>query len=54
MVAGVDAFANTLHAQFDLICLVVEPTKRSLEVFRHYLELAEEAGTAKQSVCCWK
>ncbi len=45
MVAGVDAFANTLHAQFDLICLVVEPTKRSIEVFKHYLKLAEEAGT---------
>lgn len=46
MVAGVDAFANTLHAQFDLICLIVEPTKRSVEVYRHYLKLAEEAGTS--------
>ena len=45
MVAGVDAFANTLHAQFDLLCLVVEPTKRSVEVFEHYKRLAKEAGT---------
>lgn len=45
MVAGVDAFANTLHAQFDMLCLIVEPTKRSVEVFDHYLRLATEAGT---------
>jgi CO dehydrogenase maturation factor len=44
MVAGVDAFANTLHAQFDLLILVVEPTKRSLEVFNQYQKLAEDAG----------
>jgi CO dehydrogenase maturation factor len=45
MVAGVDAFANTLHAQFDMLCLIVEPTKRSIEVFEHYLRLATEART---------
>ena len=44
MVAGVDAFANTLHAQFDLLVLVVEPTKRGIEVFNQYKELATEAG----------
>lgn len=44
MVAGVDAFANTLHAQFDLLVLVVEPTKRGVEVFRQYAELARHAG----------
>lgn len=44
MVAGVDAFANTLHAQFDLLVLAVEPTKRGLEVFEQYKKLAEEAG----------
>ena len=43
MVAGVDAFANTLHAQFDLLVLSVEPTKRGLEVFNQYRELATEA-----------
>ena len=45
MVAGVDAFANTLHAQFDILVLVVEPTKRGLEVFQQYKELAIQAGT---------
>ena len=44
MVAGVDAFANTLHAQFDLLILTAEPTKRGLEVFEQYRKLAEEAG----------
>ena len=44
MVAGVDAFANTLHSQFDLICMVVEPTKRSVEVFEKYQELAKGAN----------
>lgn len=44
MVAGVDAFANTLHAQFDMLVLTVEPTKRGVEVFEQYRKLAEEAG----------
>jgi len=48
MVAGVDAFANTLHAQFDLLCVIVEPTVRSLEVFNHYQKLAQEAGIDKE------
>lgn len=44
MVAGIDAFANTLHAQFDLLMLVVEPTKRGVEVWSQYSALAKEAG----------
>ena len=44
MVAGVDTFANTLHAQFDMLVLAVEPTKRGIEVFAQYKELAEGAG----------
>jgi CO dehydrogenase maturation factor len=44
MVAGVDAFAGTLHAQFDVIVLVIEPTKKSLEVYHQYKTLSEEAG----------
>jgi CO dehydrogenase maturation factor len=47
MVAGVDAFANTLHAQFDVLALIVEPTKRSIEVFEHYNHLAKEGGVHK-------
>lgn len=44
MVAGVDAFANTLHAQFDMLVLAVEPTRRGLEVYEQYAILAKEAG----------
>ena len=43
MVAGVDAFAGTLHAQFDQIILVLEPTKKSVEVYTQYKTLAQEA-----------
>lgn len=43
MVAGVDAFANTLHAQFDMLVLAVEPTKRGVEVFNQYKRLADDA-----------
>lgn len=46
MVAGVDSFAGTLHAQFDMTCLIVEPTMRSIEVYTKYIELATEAGVA--------
>ncbi len=44
MVAGVDSFAGTLHAQFDLSCLIVEPTARSIEVYQKYSLLAQSAG----------
>ena len=48
MVAGVDAFAGTLHAQFDMAVFVVEPTKKSIEVCQKYLDLSEEAGAYEQ------
>lgn len=44
MVAGIDAFANTLHAQFDMLVLTVEPTNRSIEVYKQYQKLADDAG----------
>lgn len=47
MVAGVDAFANTLHAQFDMLVLTVEPTSRGLEVFNQYKKLADNAGISE-------
>lgn len=43
MVAGVDAFAGSLHAQFDMVVLVIEPTKRSIEVWKQYEQLAKKA-----------
>ena len=46
MVAGTDAFANTLHAQFDVIVVVAEPTPESVSVARRYRELATAAGVA--------
>lgn len=46
MVAGTDAFAYSLHAQFDAIALVVEPTPEGVEVVQLYDRLAEEAGVA--------
>jgi len=44
MVAGTDAFASTLHAQFDLTILVVEPTWRGIEVYKDYERLCRQAG----------
>lgn len=46
MVAGTDAFAGSLHAQFDLVLIVVAPTRRSVEVYGQYLKLAESSGIA--------
>lgn len=44
MVAGTDAFASTLYAQFDLLIFVAEPTQRSLSVFKQYDTLAQHAN----------
>lgn len=47
MTAGTDAFAGALHAQFDLVCLVVEPTKESVELAKDYLHLAKKGNVMK-------
>lgn len=44
MVAGTDAFAYSLHLQFDAIVLIAEPTPESAEVCALYLDLAKQAG----------
>lgn len=44
MVAGTDAFAYSLHLQFDAIVLIAEPTPESVEVCALYINLAKEAG----------
>ena len=44
MVAGTDAFAYSLHLQFDMIILIAEPTPESVEVCKLYRDLAIEAG----------
>ena len=46
MVAGTDAFAGALHAQFDAVFIVVEPTPEGVGVARHYKQLAEAANVA--------
>lgn len=44
MVAGTDAFAYSLHLQFDAMVLIVEPTPESTEVCALYMDLARESG----------
>ena len=44
MVAGTDAFANTLFSQFDMLVFVVEPTTRSVAVLEQYRRLANHTG----------
>lgn len=44
MVAGIDAFSNTLHKQFDALFMVVEPTQESIAVYEQYLKLSKHAG----------
>lgn len=44
MVAGTDAFAYSLHLQFDAIVLIAEPTPESAQVCNNYISLAKEAG----------
>ena len=44
MVAGTDAFAYSLHLQFDAIILIAEPTPESTQVCSNYMSLAREAG----------
>lgn len=46
MVAGTDAFASTLFAQFDALFFVAEPTMRSLAVYEQYKSLALKGGVA--------
>jgi CO dehydrogenase maturation factor len=48
MVAGTDAFASTLFAQFDALVFVVEPTKRGLAVLEDYIKLAKAGGVAER------
>ncbi|GAA1952234.1 ATP-binding protein [Catenulispora subtropica] len=42
MTAGADAFASGLFTRFDLTCLVVEPTRKSVSVYQQYREYARE------------
>ena len=46
MTAGADAFASGLFTRFDVTFLVVEPTRKSVSVYRQYAEYAAEYGIA--------
>lgn len=48
MVAGNDAFSNTLFTQFDVLCLIVEPTLESISMVRSYLDLIGKTATSTQ------
>lgn len=43
MVAGTDAFASTLHAQFDMFVCIILPTRHSISVWNEFCSLAESA-----------
>ena len=51
MVAGTDAFASTLFAQFDALVFVAEPTRRSVAVYQQYERLARAAGVHNRLYC---
>lgn len=42
MVAGTDLFASSMHLQFDVIVLIVEPTKKSLEIYKLFESLSKD------------
>ncbi|MER7661471.1 MULTISPECIES: ATP-binding protein [unclassified Streptomyces] len=44
MTAGADAFASGLFTRFDMTFLVVEPTRKSVNVYRQYRDHAAEFG----------
>jgi CO dehydrogenase maturation factor len=46
MTAGADSFASGMFTRFDLTVLVVEPTLRSVGVYRQYTGYAREFGVA--------
>ncbi len=44
MTAGADAFASGLFTRFDMTFIVVEPTLKSLSVYKQYIHHAQEFG----------
>ena len=50
MTAGADAFASGLFTRFDVTFLVVEPTQKSVSVYRQYTDYAAEYGISVRVV----
>jgi CO dehydrogenase maturation factor len=46
MTAGADTFASGLFTRFDLMFLVVEPTRKGVAVYRQYTDYAADYGVA--------
>lgn len=44
MTAGADTFASGLFTRFDLMFLVVEPTRKGVAVYRQYIDYAADYG----------
>jgi len=44
MTAGADAFSTGIFFKFDLLALVVEPTRKSLDVYHQYKEFLQGTG----------
>lgn len=53
MVAWNDSFSNTLHAQFDVIFLIVEPTIESVNMIKTFMDLAHHSNETSQIICIW-
>ncbi len=50
MTAGADAFASGLYDKFDLTIVVVEPTQKSVDVFRQYATQARRLGVSVKAI----
>lgn len=50
MVAGNDAFSNTLFTQFDVLCLIVEPTHESVSLVHKYLDLMKTTESSTKII----
>ncbi|MDD2745661.1 MAG: hypothetical protein PHU93_03940, partial [Candidatus Gracilibacteria bacterium] len=50
MVAGNDVFSNTLFTQFDILCLIVEPTLESVTMVNAYRELLKQTESTTKIV----
>lgn len=44
MTAGADIFSSALFSKFDLLCIVVEPTTKSIEVYNQFQKYARKFG----------
>lgn len=53
MVAWTDSFSNSLHSQFDVIFLVVEPTVESISVTKDFIWLSKSAWTLNVLKLIW-